>query len=272
MIIEYIISKQTDIKTALEEKELSKTLITSLLSEKKDIFINGKAYQNDYNLKEGDRLKIIINDKPSSLIPVEKDIEIIYEDDLFLIVNKEKGLSTIPSKLHFADNLAGRVAFYYQKNKICAGIHIINRLDKETGGLIVFAKNGYIQYVTSKEKITKEYRCTVAGIFDNKQGEINANIKRESVNSIKRVVDKSGKQAITKYKVIGETNDTSLLSITLETGRTHQIRVHLSYIGHPLMGDALYNESATDYNDFDLTSYHISFHCPINDKEYSFTI
>ena len=272
MILTYEIDTPTDIKSVLVKKGFSNNLISALLLEKKNIFINGKKYTTDYLLNKGDNLRIVLEDQPSSLIPVEKDIKIVFEDEFFLVVNKEKGLTTIPSKRHYSDSLAGRVAYYYQKNKICAGIHILNRLDKETAGLVVFAKNGYTHYALSKEKITKKYRCTATGIFEKKQGEINANIKRESINGVKRIVDKSGQSAITVYKVVGERDGDSQLSVSLKTGRTHQIRVHLSYIGHPLKGDALYNENAKDYNDFDLTSYHISFYCPINGEIYSFTI
>lgn len=270
MIVQYVIKENTDIKSFLLNQDFSLNIINRLLLEKNNIFINDKVYNGDYKLKPNDKLKIVLEDKESSVKKVNKEIDIIFEDELFLAVNKPKGLATIPSIRHYEDNLSGRVAYYFKDKNI--GIHPINRLDINTSGIVVFAKSQYMHSLVSKGKINKKYYALVEGIFSEKDGIINEKIERENLNDIKRIVSKNGKEAITKYKVISSENNKSLLDIELLTGRTHQIRVHMSHIGHPLVGDVLYNENAKNYDEFYLCAYKIRFFCSYNEKEYTFCL
>ncbi len=269
MKFKYIVDEEAVIKSFLIKKEFSLTIINKLLTEKTNIFINGKVYNGNYKLKTKDSIEIILEEK-TNVKPINKEIDIVFEDELFLVVNKPKGLVTIPSKRHFEDSLAGRVANYFIGKNI--GIHIINRLDINTCGLIVFAKSQYIQSIMAKEKIEKKYYAKVYGILNEKEGIIDKKIDRESKGSVKRIISENGKRAITKYKVILEENDSSLLDIELLTGRTHQIRVHMSNISHPLIGDTLYNEYCDSDKDFYLCAYSIKFKCRYNNKEYCFKI
>ena len=264
MVFEYEIKSPTDIKSFLLEKGFSIRSVNKLLLTK-NVYVNGKRYDGDYNLKSGDKLKAVFSEE-SSVKPVDKPIEIVYEDEYFLVVNKPKGLITAPSKRHYEDSLSGRVFAYLSKGTDKSGVHAVNRLDIDTCGLVVFAKSGHVHKLLSETEITKKYRFTVKGILSEKQGVIDKNIERIE-GSVKRCVSDSGKRAITKYKVIGENENTSVIEAELVTGRTHQIRVHFSSIGHPLVGDKLYGDGE---GEFDLCSYSIAFAFLYNKKEYVF--
>ena len=266
MVFEYEIKSPTDIKSFLLENGFSLRSVNKLFSTK-SVYVNGKRYDGDYNLKIGDKLKAVF-DEDSSVKPVDKPIDIVFEDEYFLVVNKPKGLITAPSKRHYEDSLAGRVFNYLLKGENKSGVHAVNRLDLDTCGLVVFAKSGHVHKLASETEITKKYRFTVSGILDKKQGVIDKNIQRIE-GSVKRCVSENGKSAITKYKVIGENGNTSVIEAELITGRTHQIRVHFASIGHPLMGDKLYGDGK---GEFDLCSFFISFVYPFNKKEYFFAI
>ena len=267
MVFNYQIKENIDVKSFLLKQFYSNRIINQLFLCKNKILVNDKTY-SDFNLKVGDRLTIIL-EEISNVLPSDKEIEIAYENEFFIVVNKPKGLSTIPSKRYYEDNLAGRIQNYYLNNNIKAGIHAVNRLDFLTSGLVIFAKSQYIHSLFSKTDIVKKYRCTVKGILNNKSGIIDKRIARESENAIKRTVCYNGQKAITKYKVIEEINGNSKLDIELLTGRTHQIRVHLSSIGHSLVGDTLYGDGV---GDFDLCSYYLAFNFLLNNKEYIFEI
>lgn len=272
MVLEYKINEKIDIKSFLLKNSFSLNIVNKLLNEKSNIFINNNVYTNNYTLNFGDTLKVVITDEKSTVIPIKKDIDIVYEDEYFLVVNKPKDLATIPSFSHYENNLAGRVLNYFNSQNYNIGIHIVNRLDYATCGIVVFAKNKFIHQLMSKVEICKKYRCVAKGIFENDNGIINAKIDRISTSSIKRAVLASGKTAITKYNVISTDGNNTLLDIELLTGRTHQIRVHMLHIGHPLIGDTLYGDTQNPPSSFYLCSYFISFTFPINNKQYFFDL
>lgn len=267
MDLEFIVEEDIELKEFLRRKNFSKRFISKLLLEKTDIYINGTVYSKNYMLKKGDKVKI--QTKESTVVKsVEKEIEIVFEDEYILVVNKPKDLVVIPSRLHYEDSLAGRVLNYLQKTKQNQAIHIVNRLDYLTSGLVIFAKSSIVQYELSKTKIQKKYLCLVDGVVEKKNGTINLKISKSN-NGIKREVSDEGKPSITEYKVIKEENGKSLVEVNLLTGRTHQIRVHFSYVNHPLCGDTLYGGSE---GEFFLKSYYLSFTLPLNGKHYELTI
>lgn len=271
MKICFEIKKESDVKNFLIEKGFSRKQISKLLLEKKNVYINNKPYSVDCSLRCGDTLSVEFNEEITSVIPVDKDIEKVYEDEYFLVVNKPKGLATIPSKRHFDDSLSARVLSYYRKNNLEMGIHVVNRLDYLTCGLVVFAKSGFIHQQTSKIKINKKYHALTSGTFDEKEGVINLKIEK-SKDGVKRIISDNGKDALTLYKVIKETEGNSLLEVTPKTGRTHQIRLHLATISHPLVGDTLYNPNAKTDDNFYLCSCYLDFTLPLNGKRYVFEI
>lgn len=214
----------------------------------------------------------------SNIVPKQIPLDIIYEDDWLLIINKQAGIPVHPSILHFEDNLSCSVKYYFDSIGLKKKIRPVNRIDKNTSGLVVFAKNEYIQECLIRQmnvgSFKKEYIAIVQGIFNEKKGKINAPIDRKENSIIERCVCKTGKPSITYFKVIKETKinniPISILKCTLKTGRTHQIRVHMAYISHPLLGDNLYGLNTTLIDRQALHSNKISFLHPITRKNCSY--
>lgn len=196
---------------------------------------------------EGDQLEILFppEQRGRHLQPVDKPIEILYEDEMVIVLNKPARLATIPSIHNLEDTLANRLMAYYDDHGIQSTAHIITRLDRDTSGIVLVAKNRYIHSILGrsqeKNEIHRTYVAGVEGQFNEKEGTIHYPIGRKPGSIIERMVDlEEGKKAVTHYKVLQSMGERSLVQVRLETGRTHQIRVHFSYIGHPLLGDSLY--------------------------------
>lgn len=202
-------------------------------------------------------------------------LDILYEDEYLLIVNKPAGIPVHPSLEHFSDSLSNGVKFYFDQNKINKKIRPVNRLDRNTSGIVIFAKNEYIQERLSfqmKNKLfKKEYIALCEGIFEVNNGVIDANIDRKPGSIIERCVSIIGKKAITHYKVLNNERNISKVLINLETGRTHQIRVHMAYIGHPIIGDDLYGKPSNLINRQALHAYKVTFIHPITNKQICIT-
>ena len=197
-------------------------------------------------------------------------LNIIYEDDYLLILNKPAGIAIHPSALHFYDTLSNGVKYYFDIMGIHKKIRIVNRLDKDTSGIVIFAKNEYVQELLSLQmksnSFKKEYIGVLEGILETSKGTINAPIARKSNSIIERCIDESGQTSITNYKVIKIFSNMSLVHFVLETGRTHQIRVHSKYIGHPIVGDTLYGSFSPIISRQALHSYKVKFMHPITMK------
>lgn len=165
---------------------------------------------------------------------------IAYEDDYLLIIDKPAGMLVHPTVNEWGCTLYDYVTEYYQRKGITANIHPVSRLDRHTSGLVIFAKEPIIQHWLSQQQMDKEYLAIVTGELPNDEGIIEAPIARKEGSIIERCVSENGKYAKTSYKLLAKRKDLSLLQIKLFTGRTHQIRVHMAYIGCPLFNDNLY--------------------------------
>ena len=165
---------------------------------------------------------------------------IAYEDDYLLIIDKPAGMLVHPTVNEWGTTLYDYVTEYYQRKGITANIHPVSRLDRHTSGLVIFAKEPIIQHWLSQQQMDKEYLAIVTGELPNDEGIIEAPIARKEGSIIERCVSENGKYAKTSYKLLAKRKDLSLLQIKLFTGRTHQIRVHMAYIGCPLFNDNLY--------------------------------
>ena len=235
------------------------------------MYINGILSKNYYPVKTGDVITLEYDEEENDEILTQKEeLDILYEDSHILVVNKMSNLATQPSRKHYYNNLVSIVKGYFEDNNINSNVHIVNRLDYATSGLMVIAKDGFTHHALTKDKvINRYYYALVSGFLSEKEGTINLPIARMSDSSIKRMVDENGKVAITHYKVINEDkeNNTSLVEIKLETGRTHQIRVHFSYLGHPLIGDQLYNLNCVDSSRLCLHCFKIEFINPYTDEK-----
>ncbi|MDD3170924.1 MAG: RluA family pseudouridine synthase [Bacilli bacterium] len=227
--------------------------------------VNGLAVKNYEKVRRGDILVLEYDEMMNEDIKVNMEkVDILYEDECLLVVNKPVDLASQPSRKHQDDNLVSRLKGYFINKGITSNIHIVNRLDYSTSGLLIVAKTGNIHHQLTKDNnIKRKYLAIVEGKFIDKVGRISLPIARVEEYNIKRAVDYKGQEAITNYRVLKEKDDTSIVELCLETGRTHQIRVHLSYLGHPVLGDKLYGKE----NDrLYLHCFYLEFPHPLTNK------
>ena len=240
--------------TYLKEQGFSRHILTDLKKTEQSITRNGIwLYVNDL-LCTGDILCVTLKEDTSSshILPVNLPLSVLFEDEDILVVNKPSGMPIHPSMDNYDNTLANAVAMYYHKQNLPFTFRCMNRLDRDTTGLTIIAKNSLSSAILSSairsREIHREYLAIVSGLTKD-SGTIDAPIARKSASVIEREVNfSSGERAVTHYKRLAYQDGLSLLSLKLETGRTHQIRVHMKYIGHPLIGDFLYNLSDTRMN------------------------
>ena len=204
-------------------------------------------------LTPGDTLLVRIyedNDNAGDIVPTKGDIDIVYEDEDLIVLNKEGDRVVHPSYAHYKDSLSNFLAGYYEETGQRHVIRTIGRLDRETSGLVIFAKNRHSAALLSKQTENmsrrKEYLAICYGTFDQKKGTIDAPIRRRPDERMIREVHPEGKNAVTHYRVEKQYDDYALVRLKLDTGRTHQIRVHMAHIGHPLIGDNFYGKEIPD--------------------------
>jgi len=267
----YKAQKEISINEILNNEFNISTRLKNKLIKNKLIFVNSKFIDTRSIVQTGDIITIDLSfpEDNSNIIPRQMDLDIVYEDKHLLAINKPAGLAVHPSILHFEDSLANGVKYYFDTINLKKKIRAINRIDLNTSGLVLFAKNQYIQECLIKQMNTnvfkKTYLAIVSGHFKKKIGTINAPISRKENSIIERCISPNGQSAITHYEVMQEFNNYSLVKCILETGRTHQIRVHMAHIGHPLLGDNLYNpgENLILINRQALHSYKMEFIHPV---------
>ena len=271
MFLEYTVidNKYKNINQILQnELNLSNRLLHKVISNNL-VLLNNKNVDTRSSVSVGDYIKVDLNYEENSdnVVPTQIKLDIVYEDDWLLIINKPAGIAVHPSILHFDTTLSNGVKFYFNEIGLKKKIRPVNRLDLNTSGLIIFAKNEYIQESLIQQMdnhiFQKEYFAVVSGILEIKNGTINLLIGRKENSIIERCVCTNGQPSITNYTVIKEFNNMSLVKCNLQTGRTHQIRVHFSSIGHPLIGDSLYGSPSKLINRQALHCCHISFYHPI---------
>ena len=255
-----------------EQFLLSDRLITKLKKANK-IYLNDLPTYTKKSVTVGDKVSVLIDfeEDNSNIVASNIPLNIIYEDDYLLVLNKPANIAIHPSILHFDNSLSNGVKFYFDKLGLKKKIRIVNRLDRNTSGIVVFAKNEYIQECLIKQmktkELKKEYLAIAKGILESKSDTLNFPIARKEGSIIERTVSSDGDSAITHYDVVKEFNNLSLVHIVLETGRTHQIRVHFSHIGHPILGDTLYGSPSELINRQALHSYKLTFIHPVTKKE-----
>lgn len=251
------------LKDFLFKQNLSKKAIKAIKMNG-DILVNGNHQTVRYRLKKNDVIELIWPDEISTMEPYEYSLKIIYEDENYLIIDKPAGIPCIPTKRYPNKTIANAIIYYFQMRNLKATVHLVNRLDKDTQGLMLIAKNRQAHYLLSKDikQVKRVYHCLVEGILKG-EGIIDKPIIKDK-NSVKRLIDASGKKAITVYRSLKIFDNKSLIECDLKTGRTHQIRVHLSSIGHPLIGDGLYGSMET--KTYYLDSVYLEFVSPFTNK------
>ncbi len=232
------------LKGILKNKLHFSSRLLSKIKREKNIYVNGMYAKYHHVLKQGDQIKVIMNETPNRFDPQDIPFYVVYEDCDIIIINKQPGIVTHPTKSHVDFTIANAAAYYMQANKKNYRIRFINRLDMNTSGLLIIAKNAYAQNIVSwqmkESKVKKKYIAFVEGNVLKNEETINAPLYKEAEGSIKRTVDARGAISLTKYKIIERFKNATKLEIELLTGRTHQIRVHMAYIGHVIIGDELY--------------------------------
>lgn len=264
------------IKDFLKEQEISRTALTDIKFCGGEILVNGREVNVRYVLQQGDQLLVIFPpEMPSEALKGENiDLEIIYEDEYLLVINKPAGISTIPSREHPSGSLANALLGYYERNGIAATSHIVTRLDRNTSGLVLIAKHRHVHHLLSAAqqtgRVKRTYEAFVRGLMSDDQGTIKEPIGRKADSIIEREVRPDGQYACTHYRVLATYGNFTHLELQLETGRTHQIRVHLAFIGHPLLGDDLYGGEKSLINRQALHCSRVTFFHPFLNRGLNF--
>ena len=265
------------IEEFLRSRGYSKHLIIQLKLSPDGITIGGEKVYVTHVLKEGEILTIRLNETDTSenIVPTQMPLDIVYEDEDLFVINKPAGLPIHPSQGHYDHTLANGMAWYCAQHGEPFVYRAINRLDRDTTGALILAKNPLSAAILSvqmkKRQILRTYLALVDGLLPD-SGTINAPIARMEGSVITREVNfGTGESAITHYERLAAGKEYSLAELHLETGRTHQIRVHMKYIGHPLPGDYLYNPDYRRINRQPLHSYQLEFTHPITGKVMLFT-
>ena len=230
------------------------------------ILLNSNKARAVDPVKKGDKISIDIPSGVSDgVTAVELPIDIVYEDKYLVVINKPPFMPVHPTKVHQLDTLANALCFYAKQRGEQYTFHAVNRLDRNTSGLVIVAKDRHTASIMSQNEITKHYTAYVMGEIADK-GTVNEPIELSENSKIVRTVTPEGKPSVTHYEPLEFKDGFTVLKLVLETGRTHQIRCHMSHIGHPLLGDDLYGGSMSKINRHALHCGFISFNHPINDE------
>lgn len=244
--------KSMPLQIFLKKHGLSKTQIARLKFSGGQVFVNHHQRYTDYPLHDGDVIRVILApEKVAETISISYlPIDVVYEDEMLLIVNKPAHMPSIPSHSHPVDTLSNRVKGYLEMHQAeSLAIHIVTRLDMDTSGLVIFAKNAFGHALLDEENaqhlLKKTYLALASGQVTPTSGLIDLPIRRREKHGMARMVAADGKPSQTQYQVLQQYQTGALVKLRLLTGRTHQIRVHLAALGYPLFGDALYDGPVT---------------------------
>ena len=275
MKLKYIVDKEINIRQVLREKfGVSERLLTKLKKNKK-IYLNGNNdIFLDIPVKSSDIVEVDFDfdEDNSNIVPVKMDLNVIYEDDSLIVLDKPFNMPVHPSLNHYEDSLSNGLKYYYDSVNLHRKIRPINRMDKDTSGIVIFAKNEYAQ---DRIRITNKIYLTILEGKLEGSGIIDKPIARKADSIIERCINDNGEKAITEYSVIKNfkigNEEFSLVKCILHTGRTHQIRVHMASINHPILGDTLYGKSSSLIGRQALHAYKLTFVHPIIKKEIEVT-
>lgn len=247
--LEYVVPPEDDgivLRTVLRSRlGVSRKLLSRLKMTERGITVNGERKYIDVKVKAGDRVAVrMIEETSDDIMPQPMPLDIIYEDEELLVLNKEAGLIVHPTHGHYTGTIANGVVHYWRERGECFRFRPVHRLDQETSGVLAVAKNPYVHQQISEQmqahQLKKEYLAIVHGCMADDAGTVNAPIDRNPDAPHLRIVTETGYAAVTHYRVERRFADATLVRLRLETGRTHQIRVHMQHLGHPLLGDKLY--------------------------------
>jgi len=277
--VEWIVERNADgtlLRQFLRDvKQMSKSGLAYVKFSGGEIQINEKKASVRQVVYEGDKVTVVFPPeiRSNSIVPSCETFHILFEDDHYLIINKPANVPTIPSREHRTGTIANRVIGYFIKKDIESTFHAVNRLDRDTTGIVIVAKHRYAHDLLSKQQksgmLKRSYYAIVHGQIDDESRTIDVPIGRKPDSIIERMVREDGQEAITHFQVVNRWIDTTGVSVQLETGRTHQIRVHFASIGHPLIGDDLYGGKRNSLTRQALHSITTSFFHPFEEKMFT---
>ncbi len=245
--------------------KLSARTLSLLKRTEGGVTANGKLLRSIDLVKAGDLIEIKLPQEESNITPVQGELDVLFEDDYLLIVNKPSSMPVHPVKTHQTDTLSNIIAYRSKETQSDFVFRAVNRLDRDTSGIVIIAKDRHTASLMQKAEIIKHYQAVCHGITED-SGTVDAPIALSDNSKIVRCVSPNGQSAITHYKKIKVFSDlATLVDVVLETGRTHQIRCHMSHIGHPLLGDDLYGGSLDFISRQALHCHSVSFRHPFTD-------
>ncbi|MDW5299824.1 MAG: RluA family pseudouridine synthase [Sedimentibacter sp.] len=259
------------VKSIMRENLNFSQRLSKRLEMSESILLNGSVVKLNKKVFIGDILSIGFDEEEDEYDAIDIPIDIVYEDSDLLVVNKPPYIVVHPTKSHQNNTVANGVAYYFKKNGIKRKVRLVNRLDMNTSGIVIIAKNPYAHNELANQMkmdtVDKYYYAVVEGIIKEDKGTINQPIARLNPEDIIRIVHTSGKECITHYAVEKRFNNMTLVRVKLDTGRTHQIRVHMKHIGHPIVGDALYGQESRLINRQALHCCEMKFKQPLTGQD-----
>ncbi|MBC1673528.1 RluA family pseudouridine synthase [Listeria welshimeri] len=282
MFLEWQVENEEDgllLRTFLRSKHISKQLLTAVkFSADGKIEVNRTEQNVLYQVQTGDNVRLTFPTEQQNerLLAEYTKLEVIFEDEFLLIINKPAGMASIPSQYHPSGSVANFVKGHYEAQGLTSAIHIVTRLDRDTSGLMLIAKNRFaharLSTFLQQGLLKRRYQALTSGILQEEAGSIEAPIGRKEVSIMERFVTPEGKYAKTNYEVLKRYRGFDHVAIQLETGRTHQIRVHFSYIGHPLIGDDMYGGDTSILQRQALHSCHLHLVHPVTEEYMAFDL
>lgn len=239
------------------------------------VYLNGQRDYLTRRVKAGDAIQIVFFDEKTGMEPQDLPLDIVYEDDYLLVVNKPAGMAVHPTGSYQEGTLANAIAYYWGRIGLDTKVRLVHRIDKDTSGLVLVAKEPYtlqrLLQQLSRQELVREYLAIVQGQLDSPQGVITTPIGRSMDHGVKRAVQAGGRKARTVYQVLHSNAKASLLRVRLESGRTHQIRVHFADLGHPILGDPLYGEAIAEISGQALHAWRLEFVHPRTGQRHDVT-
>ncbi|MFR1383813.1 MAG: RluA family pseudouridine synthase [Clostridioides difficile] len=274
-LISYTNEEEMTLKEVLLDKLNFSVRSLSKMKREKSVLVNGVYKKPSLKVYSGDLIEVKIDEEKANFEPQDLNLQIIYDDFDIIMVNKPPFMVVHPTKSHYDKTIANGISYYIDNQKENVKIRFVNRSDMNTSGLVIVAKNAYAHHTLStamsENKVEKKYITVVDGIIKENEGTIDEPIYRPTEDSIKRIIDERGQSSVTHYKVIERLENATVLEVSLETGRTHQIRVHMAHIGHGIIGDELYGYVDEDLiNRQALHAYKLEFEQPRTKEKLKF--
>lgn len=249
MELKHIATREGRLSSFLKEEMAMSTGLMNRLKWQDKLFVNGVAQHTDFSVKPGDVITVPLEEETPQYPAEDGKVVVLYEDEHILAVDKPAGMLIHPSRVKNTGTLANRVVGYYQRTGQNCAFHPITRLDRDTFGIVLIAKNAHIHALLNElhgqGQLRKTYAALVFGGPKEDQGVVEAPIARRPLPSLLRYVDPAGKPSMTEYQVLERGEKTTCLALHPVTGRTHQLRVHCSYMGFPILGDPQYGSEAS---------------------------